>query len=98
VAYASGPYAVSASYYHSASNGGLNNNNAVTNALVPTAGAEVGAKDKMDIYQVSGKYTLGAGVDSLTTIGYGKFQDGGSTNAKDSNKGWTAMTGLSLAF
>ncbi|MGE5515505.1 MAG: porin [Bacteroidota bacterium] len=53
--------------------------------------------DQIDIYQVSGKYTLGAGVDALASVGYAKYQDEAKT-ASGENKGWVAMTGLSLSF
>ncbi|MGE5503330.1 MAG: porin [Actinomycetota bacterium] len=54
------------------------------------------------VYQVSGKYTLGPGVDVLATAGYVTFDDerqkqstGGDSNH---NEGWTLMTGLALTF
>lgn len=79
--YASGPYAVSFTYFNSKVEGDTTNSK----------------DDTIDVYQVSGKYTLGAGVDVLATVGYAKFDDE-SVSAANSNKGWAAMTGLSLAF
>ncbi|MGE5548178.1 MAG: porin [Solirubrobacterales bacterium] len=79
--YASGNYAVSVAYLHSESVG----NNAVA------------GNDKLDIYQVSGKYALGPGVDILASAGHLKYADEVSAPAND-NQGWTVMTGLSLTF
>ncbi|HSV28383.1 MAG TPA: porin [Candidatus Omnitrophota bacterium] len=58
-------------------------------------------QDEFTVYQVSGKYTLGAGVDALATIGHAEYDDetqeraGGDANH---NKGWAVMTGLGLTF
>lgn len=79
--YASGPYAVSVSYFQSKAEGLISNSN----------------QDTIEIYQVSGKYNLGAGVDVLATIGHAKFEDEAKA-AAGVNEGWAAMTGLSLAF
>jgi len=79
--YASGPYAVSFVYFNS-----------------KAESQQVrGQDDEFTVYQVSGKYTLGAGVDALATIGHAEY-DAASTSKADSNKGWAVMTGLSLAF
>jgi hypothetical protein len=85
--YASGPYAVSFAYFQSKTEG-----------LISDAD-----KDLIETYQVSGKYSLGAGVDALASAGYQKSQDEQHNNnlanpGKYENKGWTVMTGLSLAF
>jgi len=56
-----------------------------------------GANDTQEFYQLSGKYNLGAGVDVLASVGHAKYKDEGGA-AADTNKGWTAMTGLSLSF
>ena len=79
--YASGPYAISASYYQSKANGL----------------AAVEGEDEITVYQVSGKYTLGAGVDALATIGHASYDSEDSAQANE-NDGWAVMTGLSLAF
>lgn len=79
--YASGPYAVSLSYFQSK-----------TADLI-----SVSADDKIEFYQLSGKYTLGAGVDALASIGHAQYKDE-QRQAAGENKGWVAMTGLSLAF
>ncbi|MGE5476413.1 MAG: porin [Bacteroidales bacterium] len=79
--YASGPYAVSLAYFQSKVEGLVSN----------------GKEDKIEFYQLSGKYTLGAGVDALASVGYANFQDE-SKAVQNENKGWVAMTGLSLAF
>ncbi|HLO78771.1 MAG TPA: porin [Magnetospirillum sp.] len=79
--YASGPYAVSLAYFRSSAE------DTVSNA----------ANDRIQFYQLSGKYTLGAGVDALASIGYAKYDDETNLDVNE-NKGWVAMTGLSLAF
>lgn len=79
--YASGPYAISFIYFDS---------KAESNQVR-------GQDDNFTVYQVSGKYNLGAGVDALATIGHAEY-DAASTSKADSNKGWAVMTGLSLAF
>ena len=79
--YASGPYAISASYYQSKANGDTRNE----------------GEDEITVYQVSGKYTLGAGVDALATIGHASYDSEDSAQANE-NDGWAVMTGLSLAF
>ncbi|MGE5476414.1 MAG: porin [Bacteroidales bacterium] len=56
-----------------------------------------GGDDRFSVYQASGKYSLGAGVDALATVGRGKYA-GTSGLDQDQNTGWSAMTGLSLAF
>jgi outer membrane protein OmpU len=57
----------------------------------------VAGEDEIEFYQVSGKYNLGAGVDALASVGHAKFEDEAGLDA-GKNKGWVAMTGLSLAF
>ncbi|MCR6629445.1 MAG: porin [Magnetospirillum sp.] len=63
-------------------------------------GAATPGDDEIEIYQASGKYALGPGVDVLATVGHAKFEDeagaGVANNGK--NEGWAVMTGLSLAF
>ncbi len=81
IQYASGPYAVSLFYFNSKSAGTQN----------------VAGDDEFTVYQLSGKYALGPGVDVLATIGHAEYED--ETNlAQNENKGWSVMTGLSLAF
>ncbi|MBC7952809.1 MAG: porin [Rhodospirillaceae bacterium] len=81
IQYASGPYAVSFIYFESKSDG-----------TVTTAG-----DDTATIYQVSGKYSMGPGVDVLATVGHAEYEDETGL-ARNENKGWAVMTGLSLAF
>ncbi len=86
--YATGPYAVSVAYFSSMVDGAINN---------PWS-------DKIEFYQVSGKYALGAGVDVLASAGYADYKDEArnsavaATRAAAKNDGWVVMTGLSLAF
>lgn len=61
-------------------------------------GAVGGGNDKISIYQASGKYSLGAGVDVLGSVAHAKYTDEAGLGGATENKGWTAMTGLSLAF
>jgi len=81
VQYESGPYAISLIYF---------------NSKAPHS-STVTADDEFSVYQLSGKYTLGAGVDALASVGYADY-DSSSTSQADSNKGWAVMTGLSLTF
>jgi len=93
--YATGPYAVSFAYFHSETKG---------------AKADTSAQyrnhddDTIDFYQASGKYTLGAGIDLLASVGYAAYESGlysaATGNAKNllKNDGYYGMTGLSLKF
>lgn len=81
VQYATGPYAVSLSYFRSKVGG-----------TVTTAG-----DDEIQLWQASGKYNLGAGVDVLASLGWAKFDDE-TTSSSNNNEGWTVMTGLGLSF
>ena len=62
-----------------------------------THGAGAGKDDKVQNYNLSGKYTLGQGVDILTTVGHVRF-DARTGDAADKNSGWVGMTGLALTF
>ena len=55
------------------------------------------AEDNFTVYQVSGKYTLGAGVDVLATVGHADYDSDVVGDAND-NQGWMVATGLSLQF
>jgi len=81
VSYANGPYTVSLAYF---------------NSKVGGDPANVG-RDKIEIFQASGKYNLGAGVDVLASVGHANFKDETAT-ASNNNKGWAVMTGLGLTF
>jgi len=94
--YASGPYAVSFGYYHSEVNG-------IRNRSAVALSSSNGKQDTIDLYQASGKYNLGPGVDALATVGYIDYKDQrkgtmGLSDAAFENSGWAAMTGLSLTF
>ena len=65
------------------------------------AGKNIGFKmPKLDIYQVSGSYKLGAGVSAFATFGYidlnveSRLRDLGSAD----QDAWTVVTGLALTF
>jgi len=83
--YETGPWAVSAVYLKSTANGSMT-----------TAG-----EDTAEIYQISGKYNMGAGVDLLATVGHAEYDDEtakGATSDANHNEGWAVMTGISLQF
>ncbi len=85
IQYATGPYAVSFYYFHSEMVGSVT----------------VAGEDTSDIYQVSGKYALGPGVDLLATVGYAEYEDEVAktgVNDPDYNEGWAVMTGMALTF
>lgn len=48
--------------------------------------------------QLTSEYIMGPGVMLVGGVGYTKFEDKDSKEASDRNKGWVAVTGLSLAF
>ncbi len=83
--YANGPYAVSVSTFQS---------KVGTDAT--TRGGTGGGKDTTAVYQMSGKYSMGPGVDVLGSLGYIGYDDKGAGD--DDNHGYVAMTGLSLTF
>ena len=94
--YASGPYAVSVGYFRSEVVG-------IKNDSTVALSSHNGRGDVIEMYQASGKYNLGPGVDALATVGYIDYKDQrkgtmGATDANYENSGWTAMTGLSLTF
>ncbi|MBR9972761.1 porin [Magnetospirillum sulfuroxidans] len=60
-------------------------------------GTVAAGEDEFTVYQMSGKYNMGAGVDLLATVGHAEYADEGSA-AIDNNEGWSVMTGLSLQF
>ncbi|NKD86039.1 porin [Haematospirillum jordaniae] len=70
--------------------------------------ADLDLKDELKTYgqkgrrsravQLTSEYTMGPGVMLVGGVGYTKFEDKDSTKASDRNKGWVAVTGLSLAF
>jgi len=81
--YASGPYAISFSTLQSVSDG---------------SGTDHG-HDKLALYQLSGKYAMGPGVDALASIAHVAYDSNeGANSDANHNKGVTVMTGLSLAF
>lgn len=77
--YGQGPWAASIAYY-------------VSDADVVAAGT--GATDDYRDIHVSGKYTMGPGVDVIGSIGYVE-RDGTAATSFD---GWAGLVGLSLAF
>ncbi len=89
VGYENGPYAVSASYF-------------VSKDGKDKTVAPVVKGDKFEMYQVSGKYKLGAGVDAFATFAYmdtNMKKDSAVVLSGDTDKdAWTIVTGLALTF
>lgn len=92
--YATGPYAVSFAYFHSATKGLRADGTSYRNH----------GDDTIDFYQASGKYSLSAGIDLLASVGYAAYESGlygyAPAAGKDllKNDGYYGMTGLSLKF
>ncbi|MFD2234736.1 porin [Phaeospirillum tilakii] len=92
--YASGPYAISFAYFHSATRG----------VKLDSYGIGKHDDDTIDVYQASGKYALSPGIDLLASVGYADFESGlyklSSNGYRDTlkNDGYFGMTGLSLKF
>jgi hypothetical protein len=81
VSYEAGPYGVSLAYMNSEVEGKF---------------ADKG-QDEMEMYLLSGKYNLGAGVDTFASLGYVEYTDEAKTAAQEAN-GWALVTGVALAF
>jgi len=63
------------------------------------AGKIAGAKmPKLDIYQVSGSYKLGAGVSAFATFGYVDLNNKDIKVVLPDQDAWTVVTGLALTF
>lgn len=78
-----GPTQISAAYYQSRARG-----------LIADGG-----EDTITVYQVSGKYMLGAGVAVMGAVGHMAYDDeSGPGNPLNNNKGLSVMTGLGLWF
>lgn len=101
--YATGPYAVSFDYYnsHVAHTDTTNLTTALAAGLATNDGAANNGHDMVDMYQLSGKYNMGPGVDILASTGYAVYNSAlGSTAGGDTNhnSGWVVMSGLDLTF
>ncbi|MEO0035795.1 MAG: hypothetical protein RLZZ501_1818 [Pseudomonadota bacterium] len=92
--YATGPYAVSFSYFRSDTRG----------AKLDNIGYANHGDDTIEFYQASGKYSLSPGIDLLASAGYANYESGlynlSKNGYKDQlkNDGYFGMTGLSLKF
>ena len=63
------------------------------------AGKIAGIKaPKLDIYQVSGSYKLGAGVNAFATFGYVDLNNKDFKEVVADQDAWTVVTGLALTF
>ncbi len=110
--YATGPYGVSFDYFYSAVDHcylGTGDSSAAAELVggsckqQQNGGAFANGKDQVNMYQLSGKYNLGAGVDILGSAGYAVYQSARGAAAagvadSSNNSGWTVMSGLSLTF
>ncbi len=79
--YGVGPFAVSAAYMKSEKEGLVNNS----------------GKDELTSYIVSGKYTMGPGVDLVASVFQTDFDDETAAVAAN-NDGWAAVGGFELKF
>lgn len=78
-----GPWALSLDYYHSSVRGEVINP----------------ADDRIDVWQISGKYVLGEGVALMAAFGHVAYDDEGpDTDHAAHNDGTSLMTGLGLWF
>jgi len=84
--YATGPYKISANYWHSEAEG------ARDIGTVATTG-----EDKYTFVGLNGSYNMGPGVDLKGTIARVEYEDE-TTTATANNEGWFAAAGMNLAF
>lgn len=78
-----GPWALSLDYYHSSVRGEVINP----------------AYDRIDVWQISGKYALGEGVALMAAFGHVNYDDEGPDSDRAAhNDGTSLMTGLGLWF
>ncbi len=87
VIYETGPWAVGVSYYGS--------------RIVGFSYGNPGDDETVTFVQGSGKYNLGPGVSVQGLVGYGEYKASTINSRRissDQNKGWTAMTGVMVAF
>ena len=86
--YATGPWAASISYFGSRVDG--------------ISRTSAGKKEEVTFVQASAKYDLGPGVALQGLVGYGDYKASTQGNVARSdaakNKGWTALTGVSVQF
>lgn len=86
LSYAFGPYAISASYFYDRSKRDASDGFG-------------GRADSTDIYTVSGRYTLGPGVDFRTSLYAVDFKNNsGVSNDSTENSGVALLTGLQVVF
>ncbi len=93
LSYASGPYSIGFTYFHSSTIG-------IVNSTIRN-----GKDDTIDAYSVGGKYNLGPGVDLVGLAGYVDYKDqrkGSGANAQIDNayenSGWAVLSGVQLTF
>ena len=81
--YATGPYAVSLSYWKSSVEG--------------TVATTTAANDTVKIWNLGASYAMGPGVSVKGSIAKMDYKDE-TTNLSNNNEGWTAHAGISLSF
>ncbi len=85
VSYATGPYAVSLSYFQSSYEGAVGANN--------------GNEDEIQSWMLSGKYTMGPGIDARASLFTAEYDDeAGAATPANSNEGWGLVTGMTVTF
>ena len=109
VQYATGPYAVSLSFYQS----DVQHTRLSGSGTAAAGTLNQDSYDRVRIYQVSSKYTLGPGVNLLSSVGYMQYKGAVDDNALSAaqsasagsnsftpnhNAGFVMMSGLSLTF
>ena len=97
VAYEAGPYGVSVAYMKSCVEG----DQAVgVDGSAARAAHLNNGEDEVELWLVSGKYNLGAGVDTFASFGHMNYDDeiGNTAAVVRDNDGWALVAGLALTF
>ena len=56
------------------------------------------SKASFEMYQLSGRYKLGAGLDAFASLGYVKVDDKSSITSASNTDVWSVVTGLAMRF
>ncbi|MBF0094837.1 MAG: porin [Alphaproteobacteria bacterium] len=93
LSYAAGPWATSFLYYHEQHKGIVNSANAATYRTNEN-------HEEFNAYLLSGKYTLGPGIDAKATGFFGQYKgrNYAVANTENDAKGFGLVTGLDLTF
>ncbi|MBF0092964.1 MAG: porin [Alphaproteobacteria bacterium] len=92
LSYENGPWAVSTMFYHEEHRGSIGTGD---NKIITSQKAE-----KFNTYLLSGKYTLGPGIDAKATGFYGEYlgRNYAAANTNYNTKGTGLVTGIDLTF